>query len=242
VILLIDADVTCYQAATGAELEIEWEPDIWTIIGDLQKGKATFEYLINKYKEDTQIEEIKLCFSSRQNFRKDVLPTYKSNRKGRKPCGYTALKDWAKETYPFIEKDGLEADDCLGILATKFAGKGVILSIDKDLLTIPGKMYKMKPNGTGEWLDTSQAEADKRFLMQAMAGDSTDGYGGVPGIGLKTAEKLLQKHGFVWKTVLDQYIKAGMTEEDALANARCARILRAEDYDFDKGVVKLWQP
>jgi DNA polymerase-1 len=73
-------------------------------------------------------------------------------------------------------------------------------------------------------------------------GDATDGYGGCPGIGPKTAEKLLDKHGAVWKTVVDAYLKAGLTEEDAIMNARMARILRAEDWDFENNEVKLWTP
>jgi DNA polymerase-1 len=42
--------------------------------------------------------------------------------------------------------------------------------------------------------------------------------------------------------VVDAYLKAGLTEEDALMNARMARILRAEDWDFENNEVKLWTP
>ena len=44
----------------------------------------------------------------------------------------------------------------------------------------------------------------------------------------------------MWKLVKNSYEKMGYTEEDALRNARMARILRAEDYDFKKKEVKLW--
>lgn len=241
-LLLIDADITCYSSASSAEEEIEWDADTWTLYGDLKKAKDSFKYYLDKYVEATKLSDFKLCFSSKTNFRKDILPSYKGNRKGRKPVGYGALKEWAKENYPYIEKDGLEADDCLGILATKFKGKAVILSMDKDLLTIPGKMYKMSQDGSGVWEETDEKQADYRFLIQALTGDSTDGYGGVPGVGPKKAEELLKKHGAVWKTVEDAYLKAGMTKEEALQQARMARILRVEDYDFEKGEVKLWNP
>jgi DNA polymerase-1 len=241
-LLLIDADITAYSSVTRAEEEIRWDEDTWTIHTDLKKAKDHFDYLLASYQKATGEKEFKLCFSGKDNFRKVLNPTYKGNRKGRKPVGYSALKDWAIETYPSMCKETLEADDCMGILATKFAGKTIIVSMDKDMLTIPGKMYRTSPDGSGEWHDTDDKEAFYRFLTQAMTGDATDGYAGIPGVGPKKAEELLKKHGAVWKTVEDAYIKAGLTAEDALLNARMARILRAEDWDFETNTMKLWTP
>ncbi len=241
-ILLIDADITAYSSTTRAEEEIQWDADTWTIHTDLSRAKEHFQYLLKSYQEATGEKEFKLCFSGKDNFRKVLNPTYKSNRKGRKPVGYSALKEWAIQEYPSMCKDTLEADDCMGILATKFKGKTIIVSMDKDLLTIPGKMYRTSPDGSGEWHDTDDKEADYRFLLQSMTGDSTDGYSGIPGVGPKKAEELLRKHGAVWKTVEDAYLKAGLTKEDALLNARMARILRQEDWDFENEQVKLWKP
>jgi DNA polymerase-1 len=241
-LLLIDADITAFSSATRAEEEIRWDEDTWTIHSDLKKAKESFDYLLGQYKEATGEKEFKLCFTGRDNFRKTISPTYKGNRKGRKPVGYSALKEWAMETYPSFCKETLEADDCMGILATKFPGKTIIVTMDKDLLTVPGKMYKLNQDGTGEWYDTDEKEANYRFLLQAMTGDATDGYSGIPGVGPKKAEEILKKHGAVWKTVEDAYIKAGLTKEDALMNARMARILRQEDWDFDNEQVKLWTP
>jgi len=241
-LLLIDADITAYSSATRSEEEIQWDEDTWTIHSDLSKAKEHFDYLLNSYQEATGEKEFKLCFSGKDNFRKTLNPTYKSNRKGRKPVGYSALKDWAMQTYPSMCKDTLEADDCMGILATKFKGQTIIVSMDKDLLTIPGKMYRTSPDGSGEWHDTDDTQADYRFLIQSMTGDATDGYAGIPGIGPKKAEEIMKKHGAVWKTVEDAYLKAGLTVEDALLNARMARILRQEDWDFETNQVKLWKP
>lgn len=241
-LLLIDADITAFSSATRAEEEIRWDEDTWTIHSDFSRAKESFDYQLNQYKEATGEKEFKLCFTGRDNFRKVINPTYKGNRKGRKPVGYSALKEWAMETYPSFCKETLEADDCMGILATKFPGKTIIVTMDKDLLTVPGKMYKLNVDGTGEWYDTDDKTADYRFLLQAMTGDATDGYSGIPGIGPKKAEEILKKHGAVWKTVEDAYIKAGLTVKDALINARMARILRQEDWDFDNEQVKLWTP
>lgn len=241
-ILLIDADILAYQAAAGAEEEIEWDTDLWTVHTDLQAAKDHFNYLVDKLKTEVKTDEYKLCFSDVANFRKEIYPDYKGNRKGRKPVGYTALKEWAMETHPSFFKPKLEADDCLGILSTKFPGKTIVASMDKDLMSIPGKLYKINKDGTGEFKTISEKEADWQFLMQTLTGDVTDNYKGCPGIGEKTAEKILKQYGAVWKTVEDAYIKAGLTKEDALTNARMARILRAEDWDFENDTLKLWEP
>jgi DNA polymerase-1 len=240
--LLIDADITAYQACAGAETEVEWDTDIWTVHTDLAAAKEHFEYLVTKLKQDTKIDEYMLCFSDSKNFRKEILSEYKGNRKGRKPVGYSALKEWAMESHPSFYKPRLEADDCLGILATKYVGKTVIASMDKDLLSIPGILYKMSQDGTGEMVTVTEKEADLQFLTQALTGDTTDNYKGCPGVGPKRAEALFKSKGAVWKTVEDAYVAAGKTKEDALINARCARILRASDWNFDKDELILWTP
>jgi len=241
-LLLIDADIPCYRAAAACQEEIMWEPDVWSLYTDVGKAKLKFEAMIEKFQEDTGMDEIKLCFTGPDNFRLGVYPEYKGNRVSRKPVGYGALKEWAKEIYPFFEKPQLEADDCMGILATKFKGKTAILTMDKDLKTIPGKLWHLNQKLEGKWIEVSEKEADEWFLMQSLMGDVTDGFPGCPGIGPVSAKKLLETKGATWDTVKHAYIKAGLTEEDALQQARCARILRASDWDFEKNEVKLWTP
>ena len=68
----------------------------------------------------------------------------------------------------------------------KNKGKCIIVSDDKDMKTIPGKLYRPT---TDEQLDITEQEADKHFLMQVY-GDQADGYKGVR-IGPKKAEAIL---------------------------------------------------
>jgi DNA polymerase-1 len=75
-----------------------------------------------------------------------------------------------------------------------------------------------------------------------MAGDNTDGYAGVPGIGVKRAVSLFEEKGYSWKTVVDAFKEKGLSEEVALINARLARILTTEDYDHEKMEPILWSP
>jgi DNA polymerase-1 len=129
----------------------------------------------------------------------------------------------------------LEADDALGIYATREEGH-IICSPDKDMRQIPGQLYDMS-DGV---VEITKEEGDRWHLIQTMAGDQTDGYSGVPGIGIKRAAALLDEHGDTWKTVVDAFADKGLDESVALQNARLAKILQAENYDFTNQTIKLW--
>jgi DNA polymerase-1 len=124
----------------------------------------------------------------------------------------------------------------MGIYATKFPGN-CIVSPDKDMRQIPGKLYNFD-----EVFTVSKEEGAKWHLIQALAGDQTDGYSGVPGIGVKRATSLFDEHGYSWKTVIKAFEDKDLNEYDALINARLARILTADDYDFTKKEPILWSP
>jgi DNA polymerase-1 len=131
----------------------------------------------------------------------------------------------------------------MGIFATwsKLKGEKVIVSIDKDMKTIPG-LYSRD----GETIvEVSEDEADYWHLFQTLTGDQTDGYSGCPGIGPKKAEAILQhpdNQDDLWGVVVRTFVKAGLNEDEALVQARVARILRASDYDFEKKEPILWTP
>ncbi|MDB2513545.1 hypothetical protein N9Y31_03420 [Alphaproteobacteria bacterium] len=239
--LLIDADIYAFRAVAATEEETDWGDDIWSLSTDLKIAKRIVQESFDQFYETLGSEDILLCFSSKDNFRKRINPTYKSGRKKtRKPLGYVALCDWLKHNYPHFSKPGLEADDCLGIMATtpENVGKAIIVSDDKDLKTIPGKLYRPTAD---ERLDISEAEADKHFYMQTLTGDSTDGYPGCPTIGQKRAEGLLGQRP-AWSVVEQAFIKQGLTKADALLQARMARILRWSDWDTTRNEPKLWEP
>jgi len=130
----------------------------------------------------------------------------------------------------------LEADDSLGIYATKHPGN-IIVSPDKDMRQIPGKLYNLD-----EVFTVSKEEGAKWHLSQTLSGDQTDGYPGVPGIGVKRAATLFNKDGYSWKTVVKAFADKDLDESTALINARLARILTVDDYDFTKKEPILWSP
>jgi DNA polymerase-1 len=238
-ILLIDADLYLYRACAAAEEEVDWGDDLWSLQTDLKEAKAIFQRTLQEVCEALDTANFILCFSDRDNFRKEVLPSYKGGRKKvRKPCGYKAAVEWAKQTYLWHSEPLLEADDVMGILATAPDSKGVIVSDDKDMLTLPAKLYRPQ---SGEHHDISVADADRAFLTQSLTGDPTDGYTGVPRVGAVTAAKILGVRPS-WSAVVAAYIKAGLTEADAIQQARCARILRFEDWDQETSTIELWEP
>lgn len=247
-LILIDADMFAFQACAAVEEEINWGNDIWTLHADLGDAKAKFIDKLNyaieqalsalKYKGEYKVV---FCLSDKDNFRKQLLPTYKANRIGkRKPVCYRGLVDWIKAEYEVCQKPKLEADDCIGILATMKTNKGntLIISGDKDMKSIPAHIYNYMSE---EFTTIDETTADYWHLYQTLIGDSTDNYSGCPTIGAKTAEKLLAE-GATWWIVKTQFEKKKLTEEDALVQARVARILRASDWNFVKKEVILWTP
>ena len=238
--LAVDADIFLYRAASAAETEIDWGEDIWSLWTDLNEAKQAFSEQVAHIGQKLGVDHVVCALSdSEANYRKQLDPSYKSNRKGsRKPVGYAALKDWVGKHYNTIMKPGLEGDDCLGILATRPGNNCIVVSSDKDLRTIPGQLFNPS---TDELMEISVQDADRFFFTQVLTGDPTDGYKGVPGIGPKKAETILGPRPS-WGAVEKAYITAGMTKADAITQARLARILRWSDWDAEKGEPILWKP
>lgn len=240
-ILLIDADIVLYRAAASVENEVEFEEDIWVMWTDENEAIEAFDRSVEALFEQAAFAGYLLCFSDRENFRKGVLPTYKGNRTSRKPMAFKSIRErvLALNETQVVIKPTLEADDCLGILATKYDDY-VIWSADKDLLQIPGKHLV-----DGSIVTVPEEQADYFFLQQVLTGDVTDNYKGCPGIGPVKAQSILNKFDTFegrWFAICETYVKAGLTEEDAIIQARVARILRNEDWNSETQKVNLWTP
>ena len=231
--LLIDADFIVYKACAAAESEVDVGDDVILVTSNfsdaLSASKREITKLENKFGTFTSVI---LFFSDSVNFRKKILPEYKGHRNRKKPCGYKRVINALKKDYKVIIKPTLEADDSMGIYATKYPGN-IIASPDKDMKQIPGQLYNFD-----ETFTITPAEGAKWHLIQTLAGDQTDGYGGVSGIGVKRAVSLFEDKGYSWRTALDAFDD----EENALINARLARILTVDDYDFKKRRPILWTP
>ena len=116
----------------------------------------------------------------------------------------------------------------------------MIVSVDKDMLTLPGLHLR-----DGELVEISRLEADRNFYRQVLTGDASDNYPGCPGVGPVGADKLLagcSTEVEMWDEVLKAFLKKGFGEVYAKTQARCARILRAGEYDLTSGTPLLWSP
>jgi DNA polymerase-1 len=240
---LIDTEVYLYRAAAACEFETEWAPDDWTYLCRHGDAQALFQDAIGEIRDTLPDHEPVLVFSDRLSFRYGVWPQYKANRKKyRKPAGYRTLVDWVSKAAPARGWEvrtlpDIEGDDVLGVL---YEDGDVIVSIDKDMLTLPGLHLR-----DGEILEVSRLEADRSFYGQVLTGDTSDNYPGCPGYGPVTASKALSNCSTeveMWQAVLEAYGKKELSEAYAITQARCARILRAGEYDLTSGTPLLWEP
>jgi DNA polymerase-1 len=238
--LVIDGDMILYKAATVAEQEIRWDDDIWTLETNMNVAKAEADRQLEEIKRDLKSTDILVVFSDRKTFRHEMFPAYKKNRSDkRKPLGLGELKEWMMSEYPSELYTNLEADDTIGILVTEDKENRVAVSGDKDFGTLPVTWY----NHLKKTLRTiTVAEANDFHLVQSLMGDMTDGFAGCKGFGQVTSEKWLRKHGSYWESVVEAYESKGSNEDDALMNARLARILRAGEYSKETHKVTLWEP
>lgn len=246
--LLIDGDTLIYEASASTEYEAQWDEWLWTLHGDLEAARTHLDRSLAEIREKLSADRMVIALSDEARWRPSVMPSYKAKRsKTRKPVTYKPLREYCHETMEVFQRPSLEGDDVLGILAThpKFIqGEKIVVSIDKDMKTIPGlhvNYQHARDNENWEAHFITEEMADRYHLFQTLTGDQTDNYPGCPGIGPVKAERILAVSP-TWAAVVKAYTDAGLSEQVALQNAQVARICRATDYDFTKKEVRLWTP
>ena len=141
--ILIDGDIVLYKVTTACETSIDWGDDLWTLHSDLREARQRFDCWVSDMSANLKADKVIIAISGAENWRKEVLPTYKSNRKAvRKPLAFSALKQYCRDVYKTFEINDLEADDVLGLLAGspglgRIKGEKIVVTIDKDLQTPP---------------------------------------------------------------------------------------------------------
>ena len=276
--LLVDADILVYSAAAMNELSVSFLGDEDANLepvkeSDINNIKTAIGQVLEDY-EDRFKGDLTICLSDwrRKYFRHTILPTYKHNRAGIvTPMWLKECKEWIAKTYNSKYLPGLEADDVMGILATRpnsHYTRNIIVSEDKDMLQIPGEVFQPKKNKLHK---VSKEEGERWHIIQTLIGDSTDGYSGCPGVGPVAAEKILDsprrllssryvfKRGnrkgqsevrwtnedtpcTVWEAIVSNFERRDLTEADALQQARVAKILTNDEYDVSSRTVTLWSP
>lgn len=248
---IFDGDIVLYHTTMSCLSErIQHGEYYWHM--NVQEARDSFMDRVSSLVRWMKAARTIIAFSGEQNFRKQLHREYKAHRAWTKPLGYFSLKQWVIDNgrsnrCEVLHIPKLEADDVMGIMATHpdncKSYTPVIVTDDKDLNTIPGYHLKLKGSETGiKYIDPAQAE--KNFWIQVLSGDKGDGYHGLRGVGPVRAEKIVGglTGKKAWKAVVEAYKSAGLRKEDAVVQAQCAYILRAGNWDFKQGSVKLWQP
>jgi DNA polymerase-1 len=142
-----------------------------------------------------------------KTFRTDICPTYKANR-SLPADDFTIQRKRIEEILhamkiPILRVPGYEADDIIGTLSKQAQDEGFdvyICSKDKDMLQLVDEHISIFINKTGEYksrekiIEEIGITPDKFIDYLALQGDSSDNVLGIPGIGGKTAAKLLKKY------------------------------------------------
>lgn len=228
-----DMDYLIFSAMSAAEEEQDWGEDVWSLHCDHKKARSILFGTIKTIKADIagqlkrkfkltedKYEFVDICIlSGDDNWRKEVLETYKANRKGkRKPVGYPKFCQEIMDHFAplSLKWHGVEGDDVCGILMTDPSivecDRIISVSCDKDFNTVPGYFFWLTQM---ELIKNDEATADKFHLLQAMMGDVTDGYGGIPGIGKETAKAFLENPEVFYETT--KVMKSGARKGEEVA-------------------------
>lgn len=153
-----------------------------------------------------------VAFDHGKTFRHEAYPPYKAQRE-ETPEDIKLSVPYIKEILqamhiPVLQADGFEADDVIGTLATKAGQAGVetyMLTPDKDYgQLIAPNVFMFKPRHGGGYDKIGESEIKEKYGIDsahkvidllALMGDSADNYPGCPGVGKKTAVKLINEFG-----------------------------------------------
>ena len=168
-----------------------------------------FIQMLQKLLKDYNPEHVAVVFDAgRTTFRTEMYPEYKANRAAM-PDDLRAQMEPIRDVVrafniPTLELQGYEADDIIGALAGRFAeqgGKVVVVTSDKDLMQIVTDhvtlldTMKGKESGIVDVIERFGVPPELVIDILGLAGDSSDNIPGVPGIGEKTAAKLILEFG-----------------------------------------------
>jgi len=171
------------------DYEITSERKLEPVENALHLVKQKLEYLLSQVKHSSY--ETFLTATDKSNFRYEVatIQPYKGNRKGvPRPTHEKAIREYLIDRWGATVSEGQEADDDVSISAHYYSPNYVIASEDKDLETVPGWHTKLS---NIELYKITPTQARVNFYTQMLTGDTADHIRGVPGIGIKGAEKII---------------------------------------------------
>jgi hypothetical protein len=196
-IALVDADVVAYRIAFGCNDEPEKVA--------IAKAAEFLEDLVFTF---ANADDCEGYLTGKDNYRHEIAKTapYKANRVAEKPKHLGIIREYMISAWAFSVQEKQEADDAISIRAYALGEEDyIICSIDKDLDNVRGWHYNF---GKNERYFVKEEDAIKNFYRQVLTGDRVDNVPGLPGIGPKKAEKILQDcctEEELYKAVLEAY-------------------------------------
>ena len=242
-LLIIDGNSIVNRAFYGVPLLTDSQ-------GRYTNGVYGFMNIFFKLMDDEKPDYLGVAFDVHApTFRHEMYSDYKGNRKGmpeelrgQMPILKEAL---AAMNVSCFELAGYEADDILGTMAKKAEENGIsatVVSGDRDLLQICTENIKVRipktVKGKTEIEDYGPNEVENKYgvnpkafiEVKALMGDAGDNVPGVPGIGEKTAVKIIQQYGDVENSIEHAAeIKPKKASENLTAFAEQARLSRKPD-------------
>lgn len=259
-IMLIDGNSIVNRAFYGVPLLTNGE-------GRYTNGVYGFLNILFKLLDEEQPDYLAVAFDLHApTFRHRTFDGYKGTRKGM-PEELREQMPLLKEVLqamhiPIFEQEGFEADDILGTLSALAEKNGivpVVVSGDRDLLQLAGETLKVRipktKGGRTETEDYYAADVQAKYGvtpaefidMKALMGDASDNIPGVPGIGEKTAAKIItQYHDIETAIAHATEIKPKKASENLAAYQEQARlskflatIVRDMPLEWDKETLKI---
>lgn len=171
-IALVDADLIAYRCSASANND------------PVEIAISRADGLMERLLYETNAVSYKAFLTGSNNFRKTLYPEYKANRTQEPPRWLQYCREHLVVKWQAKVTDGIEADDALGIEQTLHDNGSIIISLDKDLLQVPGWHYSWEIQGTSttgkQWVKPaveqfiSPLQGLRKFYGQIITGDAAD--------------------------------------------------------------------
>ena len=175
---LIDGDILLYKLGFGSQ-DVAGNP-----IRNIQSVLKMVDTTITNILVGSNSNDFTIFLTGEQNFREQLYSEYKANRKNvKRPYYYQVIKDHFINAYYATVIHGIEADDAMGLAQDDDT---IIVSIDKDMKTIPGWHMNLE---TFQKSQITDYNALVNFYEQIITGDRTDN---IPGLYHITGQKVTE--------------------------------------------------
>jgi len=223
--LLVDGDIVAYTAAFHTQSKENTQEEA------VRKMDSTIRWSLAK----TNASEYQVYLTGKGNFRFQVAKSYKAQRTAPKPALLPFCREHLRWEWGAIVSDGEEADDLIAIEAARLGYENcIVASVDKDFLQLGVPVYNWRKD---ELVEVTKGDGLKFFYTQCLMGDSADNVVGIPGVGVKGAEKHLEgltEERDLYEACLSLYLEKGLTAQDLTDNARLLWLRRKPN--------EMWEP